>query len=99
MTKTFLTFPDNLEGWCAKKADPDMVARVAAAYHGGLNDLVKEMFALYNNNIPYNSAKSILQNDFTLWILSDIKQRLRALQQERYTLYLYDTTEVLIEMI
>lgn len=99
MTKTFLTFPDNLEGWCAKKADPDTVARVAAAYHGGLNDLVKEMIALYNNNIPYNSAKSILQNYFTLGILSDIKQRLRALQQERNTLFLSDTTELLNEMI
>lgn len=99
ITKTFLTFPDNLDKWCAKKAEPDTVARVAAAYHGGLNDLVKEAISLHENNIPYNSAKSILRNYYTLGILNDIKQRLRVLQQENNTLFLSDTTELLNEMI
>ena len=75
------------------------MARVAAAYHGGLNDLLKEAIYLHENNIPYNSAKSILQNYYTLGILNDIKQRLRVLQQENNTLFLSDTTELLNEMI
>ena len=99
ITKTFLSFPDNLEGWYAKKAAPDTVARITAAYHGGLNDLVKEIIRLHENNIPYNSAKSILHNYYTLGILNDIKQRLQILQQENNTLFLSDTTELLNEMI
>ncbi len=99
LTKTFLSFPDNLEGWYAKRADPDIVMRITTAYHAGLNDLVKEIIDMHQNNTPYNSALSILQNYYTLGILTDIKNRLRTLQQENNILFLSDTTELLNEMI
>ena len=70
-----------------------------AAYHNGLNDTIKNVIRLYRENIAYNTAKSILQNFYTLGILSDIKNRLRNLQQENNTLFLSDTTELLNQII
>ncbi len=99
ITPTFLSFADNLEGWYTKKTDPAIVANITEAYHGGLNDLVKEIIYLHENNVPYNSAISILQNFYTLGILTDIKNRLQALQRENNVLFLSDTTELLNEMI
>jgi ATP-dependent helicase/nuclease subunit A len=99
ITPTFLSFADNLEGWYTKTTDPAIVASITKAYHGGLNDLVKEIIYLHENNVPYNSAISILQNFYTLGILTDIKNRLQALQQENNVLFLSDTTELLNEMI
>ncbi len=99
ITPTFLSFADNLEGWYTKTTDPAIVASITKAYHGGLNDLVKEIIYLHENNVPYNSAISILQNFYTLGILTNIKNRLQALQQENNVLFLSDTTELLNEMI
>jgi len=95
ITPTFLSFADNLEGWYTKTTDPAIVASITKAYHGGLNDLVKEIIYLHENNVPYNSAISILQNFYTLGILTNIKNRLQALQQENNVLFLSDTTDCL----
>ena len=75
------------------------MASITKAYHGGLNDLVKRCVYLHENNVPYNSAISILQNFYTLGILTNIKNRLQALQQENNVLFLSDTTELLNEMM
>lgn len=99
ITPTFLSFADNLEGWYTKTTNPAIVASITKAYHGGLNDVVKEIIYLHENNIHYNSAISILQNFYTLGILTDIKNRLQALQRENNVLFLSDTTELLNEMI
>lgn len=60
---------------------------------------LKKAVWLFENNIHYNSALSILRNFYTLGILNDIKKRLRKLQQENNTLFLSDTTELLNKMI
>ena len=99
ITPTFLSFADNLEGWYTKTTNPAIVANITKAYHGGLNDVVKEIIYLHENNVHYNSAISILQNFYTLGILTDIKNRLQALQRENNVLFLSDTTELLNEMI
>ncbi|MDI9522791.1 MAG: UvrD-helicase domain-containing protein [Bacteroidota bacterium] len=99
ITQTFLSFADNLEGWYTKKTGPAVVASITEAYHGGLNDVVKEIIYLHENNVPYNSAISILQNFYTLGILTDIKNRLQTLQRENNVLFLSDTTELLNDMI
>ena len=99
MTATFLKFPDNIESWCAKKTAADVVAKMENAYRAGLNDCVKEVVYLYENNINYNSAKVILQNYYALGILNDIKKRLQKLQQENNVLFISDTTELLNNII
>lgn len=98
-TPTFINLVDNPEKWTTKTAALDKRSAIESAFSAGLNDAVKEAVSLFENNIPYNSAKSILRNFYTLGILSDIKRRLRRLQQENNTLFLSDTTELLNNMI
>lgn len=99
MTKTFLSFPDNLDGWYTKGKLPDIILRIENAYNAGLNECVKQVIDLYDNDIHYKTAKCILQNYYTLGILNDIKNRLKKLQQENNTLLLSDTTELLNDII
>ncbi|MFA6751188.1 MAG: UvrD-helicase domain-containing protein [Fermentimonas sp.] len=99
MTKTFVEFPDNLEGWYTKKTAADIIIKIENAYKAGLNDCVKRVIDMYKNNTQYLTAKCILQNYYTLGILNDIKNRLRKLQQENNTLLLSDTTELLNDII
>lgn len=98
-TNTFINLADNPEKWITKTTPPEIRAAIEAAYSEGLNDAVKKAVWLFENNIHYNSALSILRNFYTLGILSDIKNRLRKLQQENNTLFLSDTTELLNKMI
>jgi len=99
LPNTFFSFPDHLEGWSTKKTQPEIASKIADAYHNGLNDSIKEVITRYSENLTYNTAKVILQNFYTLGILSDIKNRLRSLQQENNTLFLSDTTELLNHII
>jgi len=82
-TPTFINLVDNPEKWTTKTAALEKRSAIESAFSAGLNDAVKESVSLFENNIPYNSAKSILRNFYTLGILSDIKSRLRRLQQEK----------------
>ena len=98
-TNTFILMADNLEKWTTKTTSPEKRLAIESAYFEGLNDAVKKAVWLFENNIHYNSALSILRNFYTLGILNDIKKRLRKLQQENNTLFLSDTTELLNNMI
>lgn len=99
ITKTFISFADTVELWYVKKADKEVIAKIESAYDEGLNDCIKQVIKLYENNINYNSSKTILQNFYALGILNDIKKRLQKLQQENNVLFISDTTELLNNII
>lgn len=98
-TDTFINLADNPQKWTTKTTPPEKRSAIESTFSSGLNDAVKEAVLLFENNIHYNSAQSILRNFYTLGILNDIKIRLRKLQQENNTLFLSDTTELLNNMI
>ncbi len=89
---------NNVEAWIGGKAK-DKVSAFHGAYAGGLNDCLNRIIQLSDNDREYATAKVILHNFYTLGILSDIKNRLRSLQQENNTLFLSDTTELLNRII
>ncbi len=89
---------DNVEAWIGGKAK-DKENVFYSAYAAGLNDCLNRIIQLSDNDREYATAKAILQNFYTLGILSDIKNRLRSLQQENNTLFLSDTTELLNQII
>lgn len=93
----FLNRADNREDWST--ADSDKKPAIEAAYLEGLNDCVKQVIRLFENNLHYNTAKNILQNYYTLGILNDIRNRLRLFQREKNILFLSDTTELLNRII
>ena len=87
---------DNIDLWYG---DKEKEVSIRAAYSDGLNDCVKQIIHLSNNDRDYQTAKQLLRNFYTLGILNDIKQRLQKLQQENNTLFLSDTTELLNDII
>ncbi len=97
LSDRFLNRADNLEDWISKTSDKRDA--IISAYNEGLNNCVKEIISQYDNNLFYNTAKSILQNYHTLGILNDIRNRLQQYQQENNTLFLSDTTELLNKII
>lgn len=50
MTKTFVEFPDNLEGWYTKKTAADIIIKIENAYKAGLNDCVKRVIDMYKTH-------------------------------------------------
>lgn len=98
-TATFINFADDVDKWTTKTTPPDKRSAIQSAYSNGLNEAVNKAVWLFNNNTHYNTALSILRNFYTLGILNDIKNRMRALQQENNTLFLSDTTELLNDII
>lgn len=99
MTATFLKFPDNVEFWYTKTADPEIKLTIQNAYGEGLNDCVKEIIAHYDNSTPYITAKVILRLFNTLGILNDINIRLQTYRRDSNMLFLSDTTELLNKII
>ena len=87
---------DNIDVWCSDKEKENAIR---SAYADGLNDCVRRIIYLSDNDREYQTAKHLLRNFYTLGILNDIKQRLRKLQQENNTLFLSDTTELLNDII
>ncbi|RNC63338.1 exodeoxyribonuclease V subunit beta [Proteiniphilum sp. X52] len=87
---------DNIDLW---HSGNEKESAIRSAYSDGLNDCVKQIIYLSDNDREYQTAKHLLRNFYTLGILNDIKQRLRKLQQENNTLFLSDTTELLNDII
>ncbi len=98
-TQTFIKLADDLNKWVTKTTAPNKRSAIESVYFEGLNEAIKKAVWLFQNNIHYNTALSILRNFYTLGILNDIKNRLRELQQENNTLFLSDTTELLNDII
>ena len=98
-TATFAKLPDGLEQWTTKTTSEEKKGAIESVYFEGLNALTHAAVNHFDNDLFYNSARSILQYFYTLGILNDIHQRMRELQQERNTLFLSDTTELLHRII
>lgn len=87
---------DEVELWHSKTDKEDAIK---SAFSEGLNDCVRQIIHLSDNDKEYQTAKHLLRNFYTLGILNNIKFRLQKLQQENNTLFLSDTTELLNDII
>lgn len=95
-SKRLIALVDNIDVWCSDKEKENAIR---SAYADGLNDCVRQIIYLSDNDREYQTAKHLLRNFYTLGILNDIKQRLHKLQQENNILFLSDTTELLNDII
>jgi ATP-dependent exoDNAse (exonuclease V) beta subunit (contains helicase and exonuclease domains) len=91
-----IALADNIDAWSGSK---EKQSAILSAYSVGLNECVKDIIHLSENDREYQTARHLLRNFYTLGILNDIKKRLRKLQQENNTLFLSDTTELLNDII
>nr|WP_286848990.1 UvrD-helicase domain-containing protein [Proteiniphilum sp. UBA5218] len=95
-SKRLIALADNIDLWFSNS---EKEADIRSAYDSGLNECVKDIIYLSENDREYQTAKHLLRNFYTLGILNDIKTRLNKHQQETNTLFLSDTTELLNNII
>jgi ATP-dependent exoDNAse (exonuclease V) beta subunit len=94
----FLGLCDNLEVWAAKKASPDIKAKIEEVY-SELNACIQEVIEHYSDTCRYRSAVEINRYYFTLGILSDIDSKVREYCTENNLMLISDTTELLSKII
>ena len=92
-TARFLSLPDNIEMW-----GDDL--RISQVYADGLNACVKDVIHFYETRMTdFRTARAIADNFYTRAILSDIEQEIRRLNNEKNSLLLADTAELLTHII
>jgi len=98
-TATFLSFEDNTEA-CYTKTTPDAMKQIiGCALADGLNDCIKAIIALYSDLTYYNTAAEIIRYYYTLGILNDISRQIAEYREEKNTILIADTTELLNRII
>lgn len=98
-TATFCNLVDTLDNWSAAKAATEIKSQIESAYHGGLNDCVRQIVDLFSNRADYLSAVSILRFYYVLAILSDVSKQVSAYRQEKNIMLISDTNELLNKVI
>ncbi len=102
-SNSFISLEDNLEGWITKKSadkDPAIASKVSEAYNSGLNDCIKDYVLLFSSRYSeYVSKKLILDNIYTLGLLSDIEKWLNVYTGGKNIVLIPQTTEILNRII
>lgn len=90
---------DNNENWYAKTAPDELKTKMDALYPVA-NTLLKKIYThITTHEKEYNSATQILQQYFTLGILTDIVQKVQEYCRENNLVLLTSTTEMLNQII
>ena len=90
----------NTESWYSKQADKEIKQKIENICAGGLMDLLVSAVDFYDDNyIMYNSAIAVINNIFTLGILTDIANKVPEYADEENVFLLSDAVKVLHDII
>lgn len=98
ISKTVRNAIDNIDSWSSKSsaAKPG----IEAAYHDGLNSLLKEIVAYSDANIQaYNTVDIIFKNIYVLGIIADLIQEIQEYTTDKNLFLLADSTAFLQKII
>lgn len=98
-SNTFINLADNIESWYTAKTETSIKSKIEEAYNNGLNDCVKDIVALYNDTILYQTAYEVNRYYFALGILGDVDKKIREYSAENNIMLISDTTELLNKII
>ena len=96
---SFINLADNPEACYAKTEKPAMKNTIEEAFHNGLNDCIKRTIHFFDNLTDYYTAKEIMRHYYTLGILTDISQHIRAWREEKNRMLISDANELLDKVI
>ena len=92
VSATLAGCPDNLPAWSTQKGP---IAQIEQAYHGGLNELLKEALSM----IPrWNTLEAVRKNFYVFGIFSRLLEELQALKDEENIMLISDANEFLKEI-
>ena len=98
-TPRFVGLADNIDKWSAKKTEANIKELIQNTYNNGLNNTVKEALSFFENLTDYYTAVEILHNFYTLGILTDLAKEIAAWRNEKNTMLISDTAELLNKII
>ncbi|MDR2385587.1 MAG: UvrD-helicase domain-containing protein [Tannerella sp.] len=96
---TFKNLAGNLEGYTSQKATYSIKQTAENLYAGGMNDLINDVVAFFNNLAAYYTAQALAQNFYALGILTDLSRHIAKWREENNKMFISDTTELLNKVI
>lgn len=98
-TATFRGLEDNVDGYIAKTASPELKQAAEHIYANGMNDLVRGAVSFFDNLTDYYTANEIARNFYALGILTDLSKHIAQWREDNNKMLIADTTELLNKVI
>ena len=95
----FKNLSNNVEACYTPKTASQIINAIENAFYNGLNDCVLCAIHFFDNLTAYHTAKEIVRYYYTLGILTDISQYIKAWREEKNRMYIADTNELLDKII
>ncbi|MDR1408488.1 MAG: UvrD-helicase domain-containing protein [Tannerella sp.] len=96
---TFRRIADGEDDPFAKTAPDDRQAAIRAAFEGGLGDCMQRILHFFDHLTDYRTAREIMRFYYTLGILSDLALQIGRLMNERNSMLIADTTDLLNRIV
>jgi ATP-dependent exoDNAse (exonuclease V) beta subunit len=96
---TFRNLAGNEEAFCSKTAPPHKRLAINEAFHGGLDDCIRRTIHFFDHLTHYHTAREVARFYYTLGILTDISSRIKDWMEERNSMLIADTTDLLNKII
>ena len=96
---TFYGLVDNVDGYMAKTASPEMKQAAERIFSAGMNKLICGVTSFFDNLTDYYTANEITRNFYALGILTDLSQHIAKWREENNKMLIADTTELLNKVI
>lgn len=89
---------DDVANWYSNKSQ--RIPDIENAFHAGLNRILEKCILHYEKHIQsYNTSKAILQNIYTMGLISDISERLRQYTHDQSLFLISDTNDFIQAII
>ena len=96
---TFSGLVDNVDGYMAKTATPELKKAAEHVFSNGMNELIRGVVSFFDNLTDYYTAREISRNFYALGILTDLSQHIAQWREENNKMLIADTTELLNKVI
>lgn len=96
---TFRSLADSNEAFYTRTTPPDKQQAIRQACEQGLMACVQQTIRFFDDLAPYYTARQVMRFYYTLGILTDISQRIKAWMSERNRMLISDTTDLLRKII
>jgi ATP-dependent exoDNAse (exonuclease V) beta subunit len=96
---TFRNLACNEEAFYTKTTPPHKQQAISKIFHEGLNDCIQSTIRFFDNLAHYYTAREIARFYYTLGILTDVSRRIKEWMEERNSMFIADTTDLLNKII
>ncbi|MDR1601506.1 MAG: UvrD-helicase domain-containing protein [Tannerella sp.] len=96
---TFRNLAGNEEALCTKTTPPHKRQAIGEAFRSGLDDCIQRTIRFFDRLTHYRTAREVARFYYSLGILTDISLRIKDWMEERNSMFIADTTDLLNKII